>query len=546
MASQKITLDVGTTYNGQGMQKALGAVNSMSRAAGQAASAVGSLGGQLEGMSGQAGQAVGAVSRLLGALAMGGPLGLAVAGVTALVGAFQALSEEEEKARQEMEKARYDAAKRAIDGYQQSVTALASSLDKAAKNQATFANTLAAIGTSQASVAATNAMIAGEQGGDAVSRAVGSRNATAITQAQIVKTAATAAANAQTNLRAKTSASSAQSQAVRRLEEYVANAQANYDKLSRNLDPTDEEQRKAVTTAAKLLSRAEKNLADARDKEAEMSRDAVQAHNDYVRSLEALQAARAKAQYENLRAENAVTEAKKKAEEERIKKEEQLDAEDEKAREEGVKATWTEVAARVERNDKFRAEERAENQLRESIAKDAALQNELNAATEDLRNAELDYAAALRRAQTAGQNSTWQGWASANGMTDQVIGNGINGTSRYGARNNASIHDAGYNARVAAGMERNAQSQGYGLSARDRKELNRLEMKGDDIGDADRRRRAELRARDPEWQKGQADKRAQAAKDALDAAKERRDAAEQAMQRNVAEIKRMMERLGLK
>lgn len=83
---------------------------------------------------------------------MGGPLGLAVAGVTALVAAFQELSEEEERARKEAEKAKWDAAKNAIDGYQKSVNDLAVALDKVQKFQAKFNGTLASIDTSKANV----------------------------------------------------------------------------------------------------------------------------------------------------------------------------------------------------------------------------------------------------------------------------------------------------------------------------------------------------------------------------------------------------------
>ena len=98
MADQRINIAIGSSYNGAGMQKALGAVDTMSKTAGKAASAVGQLGGALGGLDGTAGKAIGAVTKLTGALAMGGPLGLAVAGVATLVGITKDYQEKQEAA----------------------------------------------------------------------------------------------------------------------------------------------------------------------------------------------------------------------------------------------------------------------------------------------------------------------------------------------------------------------------------------------------------------------------------------------------------------
>ena len=45
MADQRININIGSSYNGAGMTKALGAVNQLSQTAGRVAGAVGRLGG---------------------------------------------------------------------------------------------------------------------------------------------------------------------------------------------------------------------------------------------------------------------------------------------------------------------------------------------------------------------------------------------------------------------------------------------------------------------------------------------------------------------
>lgn len=103
MADQRVNINIGSSYNGSGMNSALGSIDKLSKTAGRASSAVGSLGGALGGIGGKAGQAIGAVTKLTSALAMGGPIGLAVAGVTALVGAFNDYTEKQEAAKKAAE-----------------------------------------------------------------------------------------------------------------------------------------------------------------------------------------------------------------------------------------------------------------------------------------------------------------------------------------------------------------------------------------------------------------------------------------------------------
>lgn len=81
--------------------------------------------------------------------------------------------------------------------------------------------------------------------------------------------------------------------------------------------------------------------------------------------------------------------------EQEIKKAEKEDA---ALREADINATWESVSAAKERADQERDYIRTEKELKDSIDKDKKLQDELNAATEELKNAQNEYASALRNA----------------------------------------------------------------------------------------------------------------------------------------------------
>lgn len=127
----------------------------------------------------------------------------------------------------------------------------------------------------------------------------------------------------------------------------------------------------------------------------------------------------------------------------------------------------------MERQQKMAEEKKAEDDLKEAISKEADLRKQLDKATEDLKKAEQNLAKRLDdvKIEKLGWKGGGRGWGTGSTGLEapvsegQIIGNGINGRNRYGARNNQSIRDAAYNARVQAGYERNARSQGYGLSA---------------------------------------------------------------------------------
>ena len=175
-----------------------------------------------------------------------------------------------------------------------------------------------------------------------------------------------------------------------------------------------------------------------------------------------------------------------------------------------------------------------------------------------MKNAEKDLANKLRNSQV--WDKGWlggNGWRGSpnNGTTDapisqgQIIGNGINGRNRYGARNNQSVRDAAYNARVQAGYERNARSQGYGLSSSQRREYNDLQGKLERNGflsDRDMKRWKELRDNDPQVQREKAKREAEKAAAEREAKAKAKETAEKKLQTNVSEIVSLMKQLGLK
>lgn len=172
----------------------------------------------------------------------------------------------------------------------------------------------------------------------------------------------------------------------------------------------------------------------------------------------------------------------------------------------------------------------AEQQYHEQMAMSmniqalAERQDELEAATKELEMAEWQYAQRLKEAAAA--TAGWRqggGWGDGNAAigAGQIIGNGINGKDRYDPRNNQSKNDAGYNARKEEGYERNARSQGYGLSASEQREYNNLANKmvnggRNALSDREKKRWDELKAKNPEDIAREKEKEADKAKDKVD------------------------------
>ena len=189
------------------------------------------------------------------------------------------------------------------------------------------------------------------------------------------------------------------------------------------------------------------------------------------------------------------------------------------------------IGATVEAaNARERTEREAEQLLAEQMARAANVQaldqreQELESATKELENAQWQYTQRLKEARAA--TAGWRqggGWGDGNASigTGQIIGNGINGKNRYDPRNNQSKNDAGYNARMEEGYERNARSQGYGLSASEQRDYNNLANKMVNGGknaltNAEKKRWEELKAKNPEDIAREKEKEADKAKDKVE------------------------------
>lgn len=130
MADQSIRINIGTSYDGTGLGKAMGAVDKLSKAAGKGAHAIGQIGGAFDSLGGQASKAIGSVTSALGAIASGGLVGGAVAAVGSLVQMFMDMSKEAENAKKAQEKAFADNLNRQIEKYGKNLDTIISKLEK--------------------------------------------------------------------------------------------------------------------------------------------------------------------------------------------------------------------------------------------------------------------------------------------------------------------------------------------------------------------------------------------------------------------------------
>ena len=147
MANQNLNINIGTSFNGQGMSKALTAVDSLSKTTGKVAGAVGRLGGAFESLGGTAGKSIGAISGALGALATGGIFGAIIFAVTSIIQLFQKMGEDNsmDKLKENLSKVKENSEKvvssmtgslSKIDRYASSVDRLAAAYQRLAKAEA--------------------------------------------------------------------------------------------------------------------------------------------------------------------------------------------------------------------------------------------------------------------------------------------------------------------------------------------------------------------------------------------------------------------------
>lgn len=255
--------------------------------------------------------------------------------------------------------------------------------------------------------------------------------------------------------------------------------------------------------------------------------------------------ARIKADLESAKAQQALKDAEDKQWEE-----------EEKARQESIEATWREVAAAQEREDKYREQIKLEQKLRDAMAEEPKLQEELDKATEELKKAEYDLANKLRNVKVASNAADIIAAGGIYNPNNAPVGGRAN-ARRGAAANNVDnqpwldfAKPEGWDQRWARSHRSQADALGIqaGLSKKEQRELDRLDEKfagGQELSNSERKRREELAARDPQRLKERAEKAAEKAAQELKAKQDAKDAAEKQLQGNVKNIYELMKKLGL-
>ena len=263
MADQNIKINIGSSWNGSGMQKAMGAVDQLSKSASKAAGAMGRIGGAIGVLDGKVGQVAGAIGGLGSALATGGWVGVAVAGVTAIAGKISDWKDQQKKLNEELQKTQLENLTKQVDGYQRSVDKLATSLDKTFNAQKKVNELQSQAQSAQAQASATQALIEGEKGGTDSSRALGNLSATEILQGDNIRKAEEAVKTADKEMKKAAEKLKAQSDAVGVLTNKADALQIAYDSVI-----NDVERREPIAEKLKVVK---KKLAEAEEKEKELS-----------------------------------------------------------------------------------------------------------------------------------------------------------------------------------------------------------------------------------------------------------------------------------
>lgn len=231
MADQKININIGTSWNGAGMNKAMGAVQTLSQTAGKAAGAVGRLGSAFEGIGGEVSKSVGAIAGFAGAFASGGVVGLAIAGVTALAGAWQKHNAELEETKKKTKELELDRLTSDIKKYGDEVGVAAGKVNTMTNSLIKFISARQKTLMMRGKIEAEQIRM-GAEGKDDEEKAKANLEATKIEQASSVE-----AANAgvtQANLNADRTAKNLKD-AVEKLEELKGRQSQVYDEYKKLL-----------------------------------------------------------------------------------------------------------------------------------------------------------------------------------------------------------------------------------------------------------------------------------------------------------------------
>ena len=530
MANQNVKINIGSSYDGSGMAKALGAVNTMSGQARKAAGAVGQLAGAFEGLGGKASKAVGAIAGGLGAIATGGIFGAIVFGVTTLVSWLAKLGEQQSPI--EQMKKNLEGIKDVTDKITTSSNNSVTSIEKMAR--ATDALAKARVRLENAQAEAQKAKIDSdidsleEDGTDeGAARNIMKRAAAEKTKVQIDADTAKRAADA--IVESMTTAISTSKDKIGVLKNTLHGYQDEKSGTFINgLDQQKDALDKEVAEAKRLLYvRRERRASEEELKEAEdQLKDTAKAYNDFINNTYNPTVRKLNDEQKNLTVQEANLKA---AEQERTNvlntNSKKLELADKKY-----------IGATVEAADARERSKIAEEQLvaeQEAYAANYArrqeIEAELEAAAKQLAQAELDAAAAQRNAANAANAAA----AAANGgiWNPNGIPVGGRGRPREGAAanngDNAGFNDfakpKGWEARFAQTHPEWAAANGIiaPLSDKDEREKARLVNKMaeggyENLSDKDKAKWDDIKKRDPEYLAQKAEEEAKKAREKVD------------------------------
>ena len=542
MADQRVNINIGSSYNGSGMTRALGAVNTMSSNAKRAAGAVGQLAGAFDGLGGSAAKSINAVASGLGAIATGGVFGAIIFGVTTVISLFQKWKDEGDSL--DKMKSRLDGIKESTEKLTSGVSSGISKIDKytAAVDKLTNAHLRLAAAQADAKKAAINNelenMPTGGSGEDIANQIMANAEASRkITQID----ADTAKGQADAKVAGAENKIKALTDKMKLLDDSI-------DKLRASLGGYDHELDKAKLL---LYVRQERGagkdeIDEAKDqiKAAEKARNefvaktfnpTMQQRNDVVAELNTANVERQAAEQER---QNVIAENDKKI-----------------ALAQRSYESSTAMAAEARNKEAMEAEQLMHEQRAYAlnIQHLSNRQKELEDATDELKNAEQYYANKLKAARVAQMqlaNVNNGGLWNPNGATP---GRRRSGASANNADNEGNwgtfAKPEGWEQRYFQTHADEARAKGIvpGLTKKEQQEYDRLADKmveggRNALSEKDRKRWDELKAKNPEDQAAEAEKAAAKAKEQRDTLKDKVEG----LKNSVDTIKTQLDRLGLK
>ena len=530
MANQNVKINIGSSYDGSGMAKALGAVNTMSGQARKAAGAVGQLAGAFEGLGGKASKAVGAIAGGLGAIATGGIFGAIIFGVTTLVSWLAKLGEQQSPI--EQMKKNLEGIKDVTDKITTSSNNSVTSIEKMAR--ATDALAKARVRLENAQAEAQKAKIDSdidsleEDGTDeGAARNIMKRAAAEKTKVQIDADTAKRAADA--IVESMTTAISTSKDKIGVLKNTLHGYQDEKSGTFINgLDQQKDALDKEVAEAKRLLYvRRERRASEEELKKAEdQLKDAAKAYNDFINNTYNPTVRKLNDEQKNLTVQEANLKA---AEQERTNvlnaNSKKLELADKKYIGATVEAANARERSKIE-EEQLVAEQEANAA---TYARRQEIEAELEAAAKQLAQAELDAAAAQRNAANAANAAA----AAANGgiWNPNGVPVGGRGRPREGAAanngDNAGFNDfakpKGWEARFAQTHPEWAAANGIiaPLSDKDEREKARLVNKMaeggyENLSDKDKAKWDDIKKRDPEYLAQKAEEEAKKAREKVD------------------------------